>query len=102
MAHLNGVPLRGGPGSAPPAAAPTESTALCDHLARVIHDRVLQSLALAMLQADLCRRGIEAGDREMALTELSGITPELQAAVETLRGVIGDLEAAAHAPPLDG
>jgi hypothetical protein len=33
----------------------------------------------------------------MALGELSGIEPELQAAVETLRGVIADLHAAAHA-----
>ena len=73
--------------------------ALCDHVAQVIHDRVLQALALSMLQADLCRRGIEAGDRETALAELSGIEPQLQAAVETLRGVIADLHAAAHAQP---
>jgi hypothetical protein len=103
MAFMNGAPPPGGtkrPLSA--GAAPTAYSALCDHLAKVIHDRVLQALALSMLQADLCRRGIEAGDRDMALAELSGIEPQLQAAVETLRGVIADLHAAAHADARGG
>jgi len=77
-------------------------TALCDHVAKVIHDSVLQALALSMLQADLCRRGIEAGNREMALAELSGIEPQLQAAVETLRGVIAELQAAAQSDRTGG
>jgi len=49
-----------------------------------------------MLQADLCRRGIEAGNRDLALEELSGIEPQLQVAVETLRSVIAELRAAAQ------
>jgi signal transduction histidine kinase len=98
MAYLNNLPNRGAAGlPSADADGTTSFTALCDHLAQVIHDRVLQSLALSMLQADLCRRGILAGDQETALAELSGIEPELQAAVDTLRGVIRDLQAAAHA-----
>jgi signal transduction histidine kinase len=68
---------------------------LAERLAQVIHDRVLQSLALGMLQADLCRRAIEAGNREQALAELNGIPPELEAAVLVLREVVRDLNAAA-------
>ncbi|HLH25596.1 MAG TPA: histidine kinase [Chloroflexota bacterium] len=100
MAHPSGIPDSGGADlSLPAGARAAATTALCDHLAKLIHDSVLQSLALAMLQADLCRRGIEAGDRELALSELSGIVPQLQAAVETLRGVIRDLQAAAQPSP---
>src|SRR5690348_8398617 len=94
MAHSNGTvnPRDAGP----PGAEATSFVAVCDRVAQVIHDRVLQSLALSMLQADLCRRGIQAGDQQTALAELSAIEPELQAAVETLRAVIRDLQAAAH------
>jgi len=81
---------------APAGSAARPYTALCDHVAQVIHDSVLQALALSMLQADLCRRGIEAGNRDLALEELSGIEPQLQVAVETLRSVIAELRAAAQ------
>jgi hypothetical protein len=102
MPLMNGAQPPGGTDHPMTAdAEATPYTALCDHLAKVIHDSVLQALALSMLQADLCRRGIETGNREMALGELSGIEPQLQAAVETLRGVIAELRAAAQ-PEITG
>jgi hypothetical protein len=98
MVYMNGASNPGEAGSSlVPHGEPTPFVAVCDHVAQVIHDRVLQSLALSMLQADLCRRGIQAGDQDTALAELSAIEPELQAAVETLRTVIRELHAAAHA-----
>ena len=75
----------------------TASPAFADHLAGVIHDEVLQSLGLALLQAELCRRLWENGQGEDGATELSGVVQELEAAVDALRGVMADLRVAADA-----
>jgi hypothetical protein len=97
MPYSNGALNPGDAGMPVPGGGAQPFVAVCDHVAQVIHDRVLQSLALSMLQADLCRRGIQAGKPEAALAELSAIEPELQAAVDTLRAVLRELQAAAHA-----
>ena len=98
MSSQNGVPdsrpVNGASLSTPPASL----GALCEHLAQSIHDGVLQSLALSMLEVDLCRRAIEAGDTAAALSELRAIEPEVQSAIAALRTVIRELHLAAHAP----
>ncbi|HEY7065169.1 MAG TPA: histidine kinase [Chloroflexota bacterium] len=101
MPTQNGVPDPQGASGVPPPAPPGSVGELCEHLAQSLHDGVLQSLALAMLEADLCRRAIEAGDQDTALAELRTIEPELQSVITALRTVIRDLHLAAHAarPP---
>jgi len=78
-------------------ASLTASPAFADHLAGVIHDEVLQSLGLALLQAELCRRLWENGQGEDAAAELGGVVQELESAVDALRGVMADLRVAADA-----
>ena len=73
------------------------SPAFADHLAGVIHDEVLQSLGLALLQTELCRRLWENGQGEDAASELAGVVQELESAVDALRGVMADLRVAADA-----
>ena len=68
-----------------------------DHLARVIHDQVLQSLGLALLQAELCRRLWDNGQGEDAATELDGVVQELESAVDELRGIMADLRVTGEA-----
>jgi Histidine kinase len=97
---IPGSPIR--PGMALPPntlfrASLTASPAFADHLAGVIHDQVLQSLGLALLQTELCRRLWENGQGEDAGAELSGVVQELEAAVDALRGVMADLRVAADA-----
>jgi hypothetical protein len=75
----------------------TASPAFADHLAGVIHDEVLQSLGLALLQTELCRRLWENGQGEDAASELAGVVQELESAVDALRGVMADLRVAADA-----
>jgi len=75
----------------------TASPAFADHLASVIHDDVLQSLGLALLQTELCRRLWENGQGEDAASELSGVVQELESAVDALRGVMAELRVAADA-----
>ena len=67
---------------------------LHEQLARVIHDNVLQSLALSLLQAELCRRLWESGEGDRAFSELVGVVAELEAAADKLREVMLDLRAA--------
>ena len=87
--------------SMPPSAllrtSLTASPAFADHLAGVIHDEVLQSLGLALLQTELCRRLWENGQGEDAASELAGVVQELESAVDALRGVMADLRVAADA-----
>lgn len=86
-------PERGG-GS---VALPVEL--ICERAAAAIHDDVLQSLALCMLQVELCRRLWEGGDAEAGLAELDGMTSEIDRAAEALRQVVGDLRiVAGHNP----
>ena len=67
---------------------------LSDHLQQVIHDDVLQSLGISMLQAELCRRLWENGQNLEAFEELKGVVREIESAVETLRHVMRDLHGA--------
>ena len=67
---------------------------LSDHLQHVIHDDVMQSLGISMLQAELCRRLWENGREPEALEELQGRRREIEAAVGELRHVMRDLHAA--------
>ena len=76
-------------------ASLTASPAFADHLASVIHDEVLQSLGLALLQTELCRRLWENGQGDDGAVELSGVVQELESAVDALRGVMADLRVAA-------
>ena len=91
------VPEIGMPPSTLLRSARTASPAFADHLAGVIHDEVLQSLGLALLQTELCRRLWENGQGEDAASELSGVVQELESAVDALRGVMAELRVAADA-----
>jgi len=73
------------------------SAQLCNRLARTIHDQVLQSLALCLLQTDLCRRLWDSGQAPDALAELTGIAREVESAAEVLRQVVSDLRTAGAA-----
>ena len=94
----------GSEATVPPSALVHASLALppafTEHLAGLIHDQVLQSLGLALLQAELCRRLWENGQGEDAASELAGVVQELESAVDVLRGVMADLrlshDAASH------
>lgn len=68
---------------------PAES--LPDYVSRVIHDQVLQSLAVSSIQAELCRRLWERGRPEEAVAELAGIQTEIEAAADLLRGLLLEL-----------
>jgi hypothetical protein len=97
---IPGSPIGPGLGLPPSTllrASLTASPAFADHLAGVIHDEVLQSLGLALLQAELCRRLWENGQGEDGAAELSGVVQELETAVDALRGVMADLRVAADA-----
>ena len=68
---------------------------LNSHLADVIHDEVLQSIGVSILQADLCRR-LWADRREAeAGVEMDNLVQALDRAVEALRHVLSDLRVAA-------
>jgi histidine kinase len=84
-------------GSTPPAPSAScnaTGAGLSDHLQHVIHDEVLQSLGISMLQAELCRRLWENGQPTEAFDELKGVVREIEAAVEVLRHVMRDLHQA--------
>ncbi len=70
----------------------------CERGAHLIHDQVLQSLGLCLLQADLCRRQWENGEEQAALAELNGLNEELDTAIAVLRQVVSELLTAARAP----
>lgn len=82
------------PGRPTTRSRPGNELSLHEHLARVIHDNVLQSLAVSLLQAELCRRLWESGQSDQAFSELGGVVSELEAAAEKLREVMTDLRAA--------
>jgi hypothetical protein len=87
------------PGAAqPPAARVAATPEQCEQWANLIHDQVLQSLGLCLLQADLCRRLWDTGQPEQALAELQGVNEELDTTVDTLRQLIAELLAAARTP----
>src|SRR5581483_12277543 len=60
-------------------------------LAGIIHDRVLQSLGVALLQAELCRRLWDDGEPAEAMTELDGVVASIESAVDGLRGSMATL-----------
>ena len=80
------------------ACAPT-ARALYEHLEHVIHDDVLQSIGVSMLQADLCRRALEAPDDQQAIPELDELMRVLRSAVDGLRHAVVDLRRAAASAP---
>lgn len=93
--RVAGEPMSAAPGGSGRAGRATPE--LCARLAYTIHDDVLQSMALCMLQATLCRRLWESGQVPEALAELDAISGELDSAANVLRGIVTDLRAAAEA-----
>ncbi|MBI3964344.1 MAG: histidine kinase dimerization/phosphoacceptor domain-containing protein [Chloroflexi bacterium] len=69
---------------------------LHERLARLIHDDVLQSLGVSLLQAELCKRMIESDKPDDAIVELNGVVDGVEAAVSSLRHVMTELR---HAGP---
>lgn len=69
---------------------------LAQRVARMIHDRVLQSLGVAMLQADLCRRLWRSGQDEEAMAEFESVLAGLDAALDELRAVMRELRGCDH------
>jgi hypothetical protein len=61
-------------------------------LARWIHDDVLQSLGVAVLGVDLCRRLHQKMRYEQALDELTGIVEALSLALEASEHVLPELD----------
>ena len=61
-------------------------------LARWIHDDVLQSLGVAVLGVDLCRRLHQKMRYEQALDELTGIVEALGQALESSEQILPDLD----------
>lgn len=61
-------------------------------LARWIHDDVLQSLGVAVLGVDLCRRLHQKMRYEQALDELTGIVEALGQALESSERILPDLD----------
>ncbi len=100
--HHQATALPIAPSSAAPASAGrgTPSAQLCSRLADVIHEQVLQSLGLCLLQAELCRRMWNSGQEQHALAELDGVSRELESAVDVLRQVTADLLSAAESSAL--
>lgn len=56
-----------------------------DYLAGVIHDDILQSLGLCVLEAELCLRFAHKGQRTEADAELDGMLDALQTAIAQSR-----------------
>jgi hypothetical protein len=61
-------------------------------LARWIHDDVLQSLGVAVLGIDLCRRLHQKMRYEQALAELDGIVDALGLALDASESILPDLD----------
>ena len=62
-----------------------------DRLAGFIHDDILQSLGVCVLEAELSRRFASRGQRAEAVAELDGGLAALQAAIEQSRGALVEL-----------
>ena len=75
-----------------PAPASPDGVAL----ARLIHDDVLQSLAVSLLSVELCRRALAAGDHPAAQAELDLIAESIDSAATALRGVMTRLHGGAR------
>ncbi len=60
-------------------------------LARLIHDDVLQTLGVCLLEAELCRRFWKKGQRAQVVEELVAVMEGLEAALETSRPIVDDL-----------
>ena len=65
--------------------------------ATVIHDYVLQSLSISLVQVELSRRLCEAGRQNEAVAELDTAAQQLQAAADVLHQVMRDLSVSARA-----
>lgn len=92
---------RGEPGTGQPRRlVEAPERLLAQRVARIIHDRVLQSLGVAMLQADLCRRLWRAGRDQEAMAELEGALAGLDTALDELRAVMSELRGRDHTLPL--
>jgi glucose-6-phosphate-specific signal transduction histidine kinase len=71
---------------------------LYERLADVIHDQVMQSIGVAMLQADLCRRLWESDQDAEAALELEQLLAALDEATVSLREVMRHLREASPPP----
>ena len=67
-----------------------------DRLAGLIHDDILQSLGVCVLEAELSRRFARKGQRAEAVAELDGALAALQSAIEQSRGALVELRRVAH------
>ena len=72
-------------------SAPTEQTRDPAALAAEIHNDVLQSLGVAVLGVDLCRRFHQQERYEMALEEITGIAEALKLALASAEQLLPDL-----------
>ena len=82
---------------APQACSGIETwPSLYTHVKHAIHDEIMQSIGVCLLEADLCRQLWQDGRGEEALQELNAMHDALRSAVEVLRHVLGDLALAAE------
>ena len=78
-----------------------ELIGLCNRLANLVHEDVMQSLSVCLVQVELGRRHFEQGDPGRALSELDSASNELQSMAEVLHLLTKELSApgGSTAPP---